>query len=110
MRILSALSSARPEVLPRLRSRVSRTEEGQSKKSVKAEGQTADSNFWAWSIFRGKPGGGGVVRGEFCRGAGERINGPSIKNFPLPPLFLMWSCMAFSSSWTVTSMGTICPL
>lgn len=104
--MLSALSSARPDVLPRFRSRVSSTEGGQSKKSVKAEGQTADSNFWAWSIFRGKPEERGV-RGVFLWGG---VDGPSIRNFPWPFFSFVCSCMAFSRSWTVTSMGTIWPL
>ncbi len=53
--MLSMLSSARPEVFPRLSSRSCRTSSGQSKNRVKAEGQTDSSNLRAWSILRGKP-------------------------------------------------------
>ena len=53
--MLFSLSSDRPDVLPRFRSRFSMTSSGQSKKRVNLEGQTASSNLRAWSILRGKP-------------------------------------------------------
>ena len=55
LRMLSTLSSVRPDVLPRFSSRACITGSGQSKKSVNSEAQTRDSNASAWSILRGKP-------------------------------------------------------
>src|SRR5690242_19673513 len=51
----SILSSARPDVSPRCKRRLSMTSSGASKKRVNLEGTTERSKAWAWSSLRGKP-------------------------------------------------------
>mmetsp|Transcript_24927 Transcript_24927/g.78928 ORF Transcript_24927/g.78928 Transcript_24927/m.78928 type:complete len:221 (-) Transcript_24927:217-879(-) len=53
--MVSMLSSARPDVSPRLRSRPCMVSRGQSKKSTFLHGITCASKASAWSSARGKP-------------------------------------------------------
>jgi hypothetical protein len=55
LRMLSLLSSSRPEVLARSMSRSSITSSVQLKNKMNVDSQTCVSNVTAWSIFRGNP-------------------------------------------------------